>query len=82
MSIPRPTEAPAPLIAHRALRPLAWLLLQGLLLGLGLMSLTWNGVALLLLPLMPRDRGRRFGRKVISRGYAGFWRAARFSGLL
>jgi 1-acyl-sn-glycerol-3-phosphate acyltransferase len=80
--MPRPDHRPAPLIARRALRPLAWLMLQGLLLGLGLMSLTWNGVALLMQPLLPRDRGRRFGRAAISRGYRWFWRAARFSGLL
>jgi len=71
-----------PLIAHPALRPLAWLMLQGLLLGLGLGSLLWNGVALALLPLMSRERGLAFGRAAISRGYEGFWRAARASGLL
>jgi 1-acyl-sn-glycerol-3-phosphate acyltransferase len=74
--------APTPLIAHPALRPLAWLMLQGLLLGLGLGSLLWNGVALALLPLMSRERGLAFGRAAISRGYEGFWRAARASGLL
>ena len=71
-----------PLMAKPWLRPLAWLMLQGLLLGLGLMSLAWNGVALLLLPLLGRERGRWFGRAVISRGYAFFWHAARLSGLL
>lgn len=75
--------APAvPLIARPLLRPLAWLLLQTLLLGLGLMSLAWNAVALLLLPLLGRERGRRIGRAVISRGYAFFWLAARATGLL
>ncbi|MEN9630749.1 MAG: hypothetical protein RJA10_3977 [Pseudomonadota bacterium] len=73
---------PRPLIARPLLRPLAWLLLQTLLLGLGLMSLAWNAVALLLLPLLGRERGRRIGRAVISRGYAFFWRAARATGLL
>ena len=82
MPIQRPPDAPPPLIAHAALRPLAWLMLQGLLLGLGLMSLAWNGVALLLLPVLSRARGRDFGRAVISRGYAWFWRAARVSRLL
>lgn len=73
---------PRPLIARPGLRPLAWLLLQGLLVGLGLGSLAWNLLALLLLPLLGRERGRRLGRRAISRGYAGFWRAARASGLL
>jgi hypothetical protein len=41
-----PRSLQRPLIAHPALRPLAWLLLQGLLLGLGLGSLLWNGVGL------------------------------------
>lgn len=86
---PGPAGAPAPqrvpLIARPWLRPLAWLMLQTLLLGLGLMSLGWNAVAMLLLPLQPligRERGRLFGRAVISRGYGLFWHAARCSGLL
>ena len=62
--------------------PLAWAMLQLLLLGLGLASLVWNAVALLLLPLLPRDAGRRVGRAAISRGYRTFFRVARASGLL
>jgi 1-acyl-sn-glycerol-3-phosphate acyltransferase len=77
-----PPVATGCLMARRFLRPLAWLALQTLLLGLGALSLLWNAVALLLLPLMRRDRARVFGRAVISRGYAFFWRAARASGLL
>lgn len=73
---------PVALIASPSLRPLAWLLLQVLLLGLGLMSLAWNLVALLLLPVLSQARGRDIGRRGISRGYALFWRAARASGLL
>ena len=77
-------RAPAagPLITRPLLRPLAWLVLQVLLLGLGLGSLVWNAVAWLLLPLLGRERGRRFGRAAIAYGYALFWRAARISGLL
>ena len=78
---PQAVGAP-PLIAQPLLRPLAWLLLQGLLLGLGLGSLLWNAVALLLLPLLGRERGLAFGRAAIARGYAFFWRAAAASGLL
>jgi 1-acyl-sn-glycerol-3-phosphate acyltransferase len=77
-----PGRPSPPLIASPWLRPLAWLLLQGLLFGLGLLSLGWNLVALVLLPLLGRERGRVLGRRAISRGYAGFWRAARASGLL
>jgi 1-acyl-sn-glycerol-3-phosphate acyltransferase len=73
---------PLPLIARPWLRPVAWLMLQTLLLGLGVMSLGWNMLAFLLLPVLGRERGRWFGRAAISRGYAWFWRAARFSGLL
>ncbi len=75
-----------PLIARPGLRPLAWLLLQGLLLGLGLMSLGWNLAAVALLPLLAHPRGRvlarDWGRRAISRGYALFWLAAPASGLL
>ena len=77
-----PTPPNPPMIARPALRPLAWCLLQGLLLFLGLGSLAWNAVALLLLPLLGRERGRVTGRRAISRGYAFFWRVARASGLL
>jgi 1-acyl-sn-glycerol-3-phosphate acyltransferase len=73
---------PVPLIASPWLRPLAWLLLQVLLLGLGLMSLAWNLVALLLLPVLRPARARDIGRRGISGGYRLFWRAARVSGLL
>jgi 1-acyl-sn-glycerol-3-phosphate acyltransferase len=62
--------------------PLAWLVLQLLLLGLGLMSLTWNGVALVLYPLLPRPLGLRVGRAGIAWGYRLFWAVARASGLL
>jgi 1-acyl-sn-glycerol-3-phosphate acyltransferase len=84
------TSSPAPnaqaarptLITRPWMRPVAWVVLQGLLLGLGLGSLIWNGLAFVLLPLMSRPRGRAFGRAVIAHGYGCFWRAARISGLL
>jgi 1-acyl-sn-glycerol-3-phosphate acyltransferase len=67
----------------RAVRSvLAWLALQVLLLGLGLMSIGWNLIALVLYPLLPTARGRRLGRAAIARGYAVFWWFARRSGLL
>jgi 1-acyl-sn-glycerol-3-phosphate acyltransferase len=62
--------------------PLAWLLLQLLLLGLGLISVLWNLCALLLYPLLPRALGLRVGRAGIALGYRFFWAVARASGLL
>lgn len=80
---PAAPAAPAgALITRPLLRPLAWLLLQLLLLGLGLASLLWNLVAWVLLPCLGRERGRRIGRAAIARGYRGFWAVARASGLL
>jgi 1-acyl-sn-glycerol-3-phosphate acyltransferase len=62
--------------------PLAWLALQAQLLLLGLMSLAWNAVALLLLPVLPRATGRRVGRAMIAYGYRAFWRIAAVVGML
>lgn len=66
----------------RALRPLQFVVMQGLLLGLGLVSAAWNLVALILHPLLPRETGLVLGRKAISAIYRGFWALARGSGLL
>lgn len=73
-SIPRPLRV--------LLFPLAWLALQAQLLLLGLMSLSWNLLALALYPLLPRAAGRRLGRLMISFGYGMFWRIAACSGML
>lgn len=62
--------------------PLQWLALQHMLLLLGLISLAWNGVALLLYPLLPRDTGRRIGRAAIATGYRVFWAMARLAGMV
>jgi 1-acyl-sn-glycerol-3-phosphate acyltransferase len=64
------------------LLPLAWLGLQLQLLLLGFMSITWNVIALLLYPLLPRATGLRVGRLMIAWGYGLFWRIARCSGML
>lgn len=69
-------------MSERLPLPLAWVMLQLLLLGLGLMSLLWNAIALLLYPLLPHAAGRALGRAAIARGYALFWWLARRSGLL
>ncbi len=75
--------APAPpRPVHALWRPLAWLALQLQLLLLGLMSAGWNGIALLLYPLLPRRSGRRIGRSMITHGYRMFWRIAAASGML
>lgn len=69
-------------VLRGALFLLAWPALQMQLLLLGLMSLGWNLLALLLHPLLPRETGRRIGRSMISRGYRWFWFIARCSGML
>ncbi len=62
--------------------PLAWVALQLQLIGLGLNSLAWNGVALLLYPLLPRAAGRRIGRRMIAYGYRLFWATAALSRMI
>lgn len=58
---------------HPLVRAVAWPALMGLLLCLLLGSMLWNALALLLVPLLPRERGRVLGRAAISRGYGLFW---------
>ena len=64
------------------LKPFLWIALQAMLLVLGLISLAWNSVALLLYPLLPRASGRRIGRAAIAHGYQLFWTFARLSGMM
>jgi 1-acyl-sn-glycerol-3-phosphate acyltransferase len=52
------------------------------LLVLGLMSLSWNLLALVLYPLLSRERGIRVGRAGVAYGYRTFWRIAALSGML
>lgn len=61
--------------------PLGVLLHLHLLL-LGVVSLAWNLVALLLYPLLPRERGLVLGRAVISHVYRAYWWLAGVLGLL
>ncbi|HEX7686561.1 MAG TPA: lysophospholipid acyltransferase family protein [Burkholderiaceae bacterium] len=49
---------------------------------LGAISLGWCAIAMLLYPLLPRERGKAIGRAGIARGYAFFWRLAGWSGML
>ena len=63
-------------------RPLARLVLMGLLVALGAMSLAWNAVALVLIALLPSDVGTRWGRLMIATIYGWVWRLAGVSGIL
>ena len=53
-----------------------------LLIHLAAMSLTWNMVALLLYPLLPRAHGAVVGRAAVSSVYRGFWTCAQWLGLM
>ncbi|WP_295641698.1 lysophospholipid acyltransferase family protein [uncultured Methylibium sp.] len=68
-------------MAHLLKLPLTlWLHAQLLLLGV--MSTVWNLVALLLYPLLPRERGLVVGRAGIAYGYRLYWALARLSGMI
>jgi len=62
--------------------PLLLLLLYGQLLVLGVLSMVWNLVAIVLHPLLPRDTGARIGRAVIAYAYRAFWEVTRWSGMM
>jgi 1-acyl-sn-glycerol-3-phosphate acyltransferase len=64
------------------LRPLQWFALLVVLAHLGLGSLLWNAVALLLYPVLPRATGRRIGRAAIAYGYRLFWWGASLVGMM
>lgn len=70
----------SPLNALRTLGGTA--LLQALLVVLGLISLTWNFVAMLLYPVLPRERGKAVGRAGIAYGYRLFWWLASLTGIM
>jgi 1-acyl-sn-glycerol-3-phosphate acyltransferase len=53
-----------------------------LLAWLGLLSLPWNAVALVLKPVSGGPRMRRMGRAAISHIYRFYWQCARWSGLM
>jgi 1-acyl-sn-glycerol-3-phosphate acyltransferase len=53
-----------------------------ILIHLGMMSLTWNLVCLLLYPILPRRTGLVLGRAAISSVYRGFWASAQWLGLM
>ncbi len=53
-----------------------------ILFHLGMMSLTWGCVCLLLYPLLPSSTGLVLGRAAISSVYRGFWKTAQWLGLM
>lgn len=67
---------------RRLFVPFCWLALQGMLLVLGLISVLWNLVAVVLYPLLPRASGRRIGRAGIAHGYGLYWNFAALTGML
>ena len=63
-------------------RALLALWMYVLLLWLGVISLSWNLIAFVVYPLLPRRTGQRIGRGGIAYGYRLFWWSARASGLM
>lgn len=74
--------APRQPLLQRLARPLLWLALQLMLVLLGLISIGWNLIAIVLYPLLPRAVGRRLGRAAIAHGYRMYWRFAALTGML
>ncbi len=80
--------SPAPLAGPRSRDPrgpwrvlvIAWLWV--LVAWLGLLSLTWSLLAMLLHPVLPAAFGQRLGRAVIAWGYRFYWACGRASGLM
>jgi 1-acyl-sn-glycerol-3-phosphate acyltransferase len=64
------------------LRPFSAALLYALLLFLGIISLAWNLLAMVMYPLLPSARGRDVGRAGIAYAYRCFWVAASACGLM
>ncbi|MBO9650233.1 MAG: 1-acyl-sn-glycerol-3-phosphate acyltransferase [Variovorax sp.] len=56
--------------------------LYALLALLGVISLVWNLVAMVLYPLLPAEAGRALGRSVIAYAYRSFWASASLCGMM
>jgi len=69
-------------LLHLPLQILLTLALFAVLLLLGVMSTIWNTVAMLLYPLLPRQRGQAVGRAGIAYGYRLFWWLASLTGMI
>ena len=68
-SVPRLAPRLGERIVAILLGPWLWLYLA----GLGIGSLAWNLIAMLLLPVLPEAAARRIGRAAIAYGYRFFW---------
>ena len=64
------------------LRLLQWAWLMVLVTWLGVLSLGWNLIALVLKPFLRGDTARRVGRAGVAYGYRFYWACARASGLM
>jgi 1-acyl-sn-glycerol-3-phosphate acyltransferase len=64
------------------LKALLTLALYAVLLLLGLMSTFWTVLAMLLYPVLPRERGQKLGRAAIAYGYRLFWWLASRTGMI
>jgi len=69
-------------LARRGLRLLLAIPLYALLIWLGIISLTWNLVSMVLYPLLPSERGRNVGRAGIAYAYRCFWASASACGMM
>ncbi len=65
-----------------ARRGLQTLMMFALIATIGGVSLLWNVAALLIYPVLPRERGLVLGRTVISKVYRVFWLLGEWTGLL
>ena len=77
----RPRKPPRARLRILTAIPLA-LMLYALLLFLGLISLAWNFVAMLLYPVMPEAPARTLGRLTIAFAYRMFWGLASVTGMM
>ncbi len=73
-------QALAPRVGPLRLLLVVWLWV--LVAWLGVLSLTWSLLAMLLKPVLPAAFGQRLGRAVIAWGYRFYWVCGRASGLM
>jgi 1-acyl-sn-glycerol-3-phosphate acyltransferase len=69
-------------LLRRGLSLVLALPLYALLIGLGLVSLGWNLIAMLLHPWLPPETARPLGRRVIAGAYRLFWAIASLTGMM
>lgn len=69
-------------LLHLPLQIVLTVALFGVLLLLGVMSTIWNFAAMLLYPVLPKQRGQVVGRAGIAYGYRLFWWLASLTGMI